>query len=130
MEAIKNSDSGIRYWGVVGCLLLSDRTSEFKDEITPLLNDTSHEIATIAAYTLYKTGYQKKGLSHLSNMLESRSYASLQILNILDWIGDDVKPIIPIINNIVSDETYIQRMQRNILLKYNLKIPESAKKIN
>jgi arylsulfatase A-like enzyme len=127
-KALQNDDCAIRYWGVVGCFLLSDQLSlQQQKAVAKLLTDSSDEVRGIAAWTLVKTGYQKnKAFTTLQKMLDDYSYAILSILNIIDWMGDDAKPLMPSVASIHSKDLNIRKMQRTLLEKFDLEVPEWA----
>jgi arylsulfatase A-like enzyme len=110
---LSSSDSGLRYWGIVGCFLLNDVESA---QIA--LDDESHEVRVMAAWMLIKNGRQAEGLKVLRSMLAEKSYATLKILNIIDWIGADAAPLLPLIDSLKLDK-YEARMQETLRKKFN-----------
>lgn len=130
-KALKSSDCGIRYWGIVGCFLVSDHLSnDWKKDVARRLSDPSHKVRGMAAWTLVKANYKKQeALAALQAMIDEKSYALLSILNIIDWMGDAAKPLMPAVAALWSDEMDIQKMQRTLLTKYGMEIPVSAKKM-
>ena len=129
VRALKSKDCGMRYWGVVGCFLLSDQLSASqKKAVAGLLGDSSDEVRGMAAWTLVKTGYRKQAaLKCLRGMIREYSYALLSILNILDWMGEDARPLMPDVAAIHSGDMNIQKMQRTLLGKFGMEIPASAR---
>ncbi len=115
-------DAGLRYWGMVGSFLLDDQKAGFQS-----LEDESHEVRAMAAWLLIRTGEKEKGLQSLSALLSEKSYASLKVLNILDWMGDDAKSLIPIVQS-MDYSNYEARMQEYLLPKFGLKAPAPEKK--
>lgn len=109
---LKNSDSGLRYWGLVGCFLLADQKAGFQ-----CLEDDSHEVRAMAAWLLIQTGEKKKGLNGLDQLLKEKSYATLKMLNILDWMGGDAKTLIPTVQ-LMEYSSYEARMQEQLLIKF------------
>jgi N-sulfoglucosamine sulfohydrolase len=83
-------DCGVRYWAAIGCLMLDDNSPE----INKAMQDESHTVRAVAAWTAVKYGNKEEGLNCLEAMLAENSYAKLRILNILDWMGEDAKPLI------------------------------------
>ncbi|WPJ96254.1 sulfatase [Coraliomargarita algicola] len=81
---LDSEDSGLRYWGIVGCFLLNDQQAGLK-----CLRDESREVRAMAAWILVNTGMPEPGLECLQGMLVEQSYATLKILNVIDWIGED-----------------------------------------
>ncbi|MCF7817216.1 MAG: sulfatase [Kiritimatiellales bacterium] len=112
MQMIKDPDCGIRYWGAVGCFLVTAKP----DGIDALLEDESHEVRAMAAWLLIKTGEKEKGLACMEKMLKEKSYATLSVLNIIDWMGDDGQTLIPLVQTLklTGDE---KRMQADLQTK-------------
>jgi arylsulfatase A-like enzyme len=92
---LDHSDVGMRYWGIVGCFLLNDPQA---GEIA--IDDDSHEVRAMAAWLSVRSGKQKLGLECLQDLIQQQSYALLTVLNIIDWIGDEAKPLIPAIGDL------------------------------
>lgn len=93
-QMLSSKDCGLRYWGVTGCLLLNSGDSETLGLIRNLLQDNSHEIRALAAWILVQHG-DEAGYQTLNDMLYSGSYATGSILNIIDWMGDAARPLVP-----------------------------------
>ena len=113
---LEDEDDGIRYWAMVGCFLQDDQWSALN-----MLEDPSHEVRAMAAYTLVRTGMKEKGLAVLEAMLLSDSYATLKILNIADWMGDDGKTLFSTIRDLDlsgKGKNYEARMQEYFMEKY------------
>ena len=85
---IMHSDPGLRYWGAIGLFRLGDYSSA-----ESLSNDVSDEVKAIGAWMLICDERYEDGLNILFSMLENNSDASLFILNVLDWTGQDLKII-------------------------------------
>ncbi len=130
LAALKSEDCAIRYWGVTGCFLVADALSPGQQqEIATRLSDSSHEVCGMAAWTLVKTGYRKQdALDCLRGILNVKSYALRSTLNILDWMGDEARPLMPAVAAINSREINTRKMQRTLLGKYGMEIPASARK--
>lgn len=109
---LNSSDIGLRYWGIVGCFLLNDTQSAFT-----CLEDDSHEVRAMAGWLLLRSGDKKKGLQCLEHLLKEDSYATLSVLNIIDWAGDDAKPLLPTIRALTL-KNYEKKMQLQLLAKY------------
>ena len=83
-KMLDNEDSGVRYWAMVGCFLLNDEVAGLK-----AINDDSDEVRILAAWTLIKNGKREDGFTCLNDMLKEHSYATLTILNVMEWMGED-----------------------------------------
>ena len=113
LRSLLNSpELGLRYWGIVGCFLLNDRQSALK-----CLKDDSHEVRAMAGWLLLRSGDKKVGLQCLEQLLKENSYATLSVLNIIDWAGDDAKPLLPTIQSLKL-KNYEKKMQLQLLAKY------------
>lgn len=109
---LNSDDAGIRYWAMVGCFLLNDDFGALM-----AMNDSSHEVRAMAAWTLIRAGNKTVGINMMKEMLRSDSYASLKILNIIDWMGEDGKVFMPTIRDLdVSD--YEGRMKSYLKIKF------------
>ena len=112
---LKSSDIGLRYWGIVGCFLLNDTQSALK-----CLEDDSHEVRAMAGWLLLRSGDKKVGLQCLKHLLKENSYATLSVLNIIDWAGDDAKPLLPTVQSL-KVKNYERKIQLQLLTKYEHK---------
>jgi len=54
-------------------------------------NDDCDEVRAMAAWTLIRNGKKKAGLKCLQALLTNKSYATLTVLNMIDWIGEDAR---------------------------------------
>ncbi|MBF0197548.1 MAG: sulfatase [Planctomycetes bacterium] len=89
---LNDSDSGIRYWGMVGLFLLKNDGLEQKNAIKKALSDSSHEVSAMAAWALFNLGEKEVARAHLNSLLKSNSYAGLKVVNIIDWMGEGFDP--------------------------------------
>ena len=117
-KLLDSSDSGLRYWGIVGCFLLDNQKAGFQ-----CLEDSSHEVRALAAWLLIRTGEKEAGLQGLENLLKTKSYATLKVLNILDWMGDDAKPLLPVLESMKYSQLE-EQMQLQLLVKHGLRSPD------
>ena len=115
-KLLTSSDSGLRYWAIVGCFLLDDQQAGLQ-----CMEDKSHEVRAMAAWILVRTGDKAKGLKCMEGMLKQNSYATLSILNIIDWMGDDGKTLMPLVQSLKL-KNYEAGMQGILLLKYDMPI--------
>ena len=116
-ELIDHEHVGMRYWGIVGCFLLNDKESGLK-----AIADESHEVRAMAAWLLIRAGEKEKGLACLNELIESRSYALLPVLNIAGWMGEDARPLVVALSKMVYEEKWKKQWafevrMRDMLLK-------------
>ncbi len=95
LEFMDLEDSGLRYWGVVGVLMVdSVRKSEVEPILVDALEDDSDEVRAFAAYALIKHGFVlEQAYGCLMKLLNDKSYASVITLNIIDWMGEQALPL-------------------------------------
>jgi beta-glucosidase len=117
-----NPDPGIRYWGMVGGFLLNDQKLGFQG-----LEDDSHEVRAMAAWTLINTGEEQTGFDCLVNLLQQNSYAALTVLNMADWMGDDGQDLMPAVRAMTpKDKSDEQRVRDFLIRKFDSNLlPES-----
>jgi hypothetical protein len=94
IKGISDSDSGTRYWAVVGLLLLEAKAKSATQKLENALKDESDEVKIMSAWTLVKLGRKKTGLKCLRNLLYNGTTAERKLLNVLDWMGKDAVPLV------------------------------------
>lgn len=110
-KLLNSKDCGIRYWGIVGCFLLNDASSAYT-----CLNDESHEVRAMAAWLLIRSGNKTEGFECLMQLIEDKSYATLKVLNIIDWLGETGEELIPQIKE-VEGGNYEKNMLKTLQAK-------------
>ncbi len=107
-----SDDSGLRYWGIVGCFLLDDPSEAYS-----CLNDESHEVRAMAAWLLIRSGNKEDGFECLMQLIEENSYAILKVLNIIDWMGAPGEELIPLIKKVEGgnyEKNALKNLQRKL----------------
>ena len=94
-KLLGHSNGGMRYWGTVGIFLLGDKAASAEPNMRKLLNDDSHEVRIMAGWMLFNLGDKKTCLDLLDTLLKEGSYASLKALNLIDWLEDEAKSLLP-----------------------------------
>jgi arylsulfatase A-like enzyme len=106
------ADAGLRYWAVVGCFHLQGKTPLDLERIRKRLNDDSDHVRVMAAWVLYRAGDKDAAQACWNDLLRSGSYASLEIFNIVDWIGEGIEPYAAAMKACTfSHDGYVGRMQ-------------------
>ena len=109
---LSHSDSGIRYWSVIGCFHLQGDAKLDHELIRKCLNDDSDHVRAMAAWILYREGERSDAQLCWNQLLSNSSYASLEVFNIIDWIGDGHTPYVPAMRACHYDHgEYIDRMK-------------------
>ncbi len=94
MKGMSNPDSSVRYWSVVGLLLLEAKAKSAAQMLDNALQDESDEVKIMSAWTLVKLGKKTTGLKCLRNLLYNGTTAERKLLNVLDWMGKDAVPLV------------------------------------
>ena len=113
---LNSEEIGERYWGMVGCFLLDDLEAG-----RIAIRDTSHEIRALAAWLLIRLGEKEAGYTCLRELLANRSYASLTILDIIDWMGDDRGPLMAAVREFDGkgfNPKQVEFVQEHLLERY------------
>ena len=97
---LADSDSGIRYWGACGMIMQNNLDSAAINALQGCLKDESLDVRAMAAWALIKAGDKKNGQECLIQLLNQESYATLKVLNIIDWMGVDTAPYLPAIKSL------------------------------
>jgi len=115
---LEDEDSGIRYWAMTGCFLLNDEWAARKAAA-----DASHEVRAMAAWTLIRTGNRDQGMDIMKDLLSQGSYASLKVLNIIDWMGEDGRAFKEFLTNLElsEEQRYEKRMMETLQEKFGIK---------
>ncbi len=114
IELLTKTDSGLRYWGIVGLFMLGQPDATTMSVIETALSDSCGEVAAMAAWTLLQSGHTAKGQAALIKLIQNHSPATLLALNIIDWSKADISPYLdaiaalPAKGSIMAD--YEQRM--------------------
>ena len=91
-----DKDSGMRYWAVVGLLLLDKDAAPAVAELKKALTDRSSEIPALSAYALFKIEEKEVAEAYMLKVLLS-GYKSMKLnkvlINVFDWMGDDINPV-------------------------------------
>ena len=115
-QFLQDKDSGIRYWGVIGLLLLDQKPTQVVKEIRPLLTDKSHAVQAMAAYALHARGERDLARKTLLDLLHQESHATLLVLNIIAWLKEDSAYFHQAIKGTKNQQLkpYVQKMKENL----------------
>ena len=112
---LSQSDAGIRYWATVGCFNLQESVALDLNVLRKALDDESHHVRAMAAWIFYRAGEKAEAQDCWNEMLRESSYASLKILNIIDWIGEGTAPYAEAIQECsFSHGGYVDKMKENL----------------
>ena len=111
-DNLKATDSGVRYWAIVGLFNLQQETPLDMKPVREMLNDSCHHVRVMAAWILYRGGDKATARECWNDLLEQDSYAALKTFNVIDWIGDGIEPYAKSMKQCkFSHNGYVARMQ-------------------
>jgi hypothetical protein len=112
---LKHDDCGVRYWGVVGCMILGEKAASLRSEMRKMLKDESHSVRAIAAWHLVRIGEKEAGLDCLENLLKGNTYAAMKTLNVVYFLGADGKSLDTAVKLLKPSGSYTKQKQGVVL---------------
>lgn len=94
LEFLRSQDSGLRYWGTVGLLLLGRTDSHTQIALEAVLNDPCGEVRAMASWALIQSGHSAKSPAALANIVQQHLPTTLLALNVLDWSQTEITPYV------------------------------------
>ncbi|MBK1877235.1 sulfatase-like hydrolase/transferase [Pelagicoccus mobilis] len=101
VDALSDVDEGMRWWAVVGIHLLEQDASPVRKTLEKALEDDSHEVRIMAAWTLIKLGKTKKALACLERLLFEGTNNEWMLHNVIDWMGE---PALPLVKKFIDND--------------------------
>lgn len=102
-EKLKEQDSGIRYWAIIGLMQLEQLNNETLEVLTRLLHDTSPSVQIAAAEILCSHGRINKAVETLGrNLADERPWVSLQAARGILLVGENAHALIPTMHEKLS----------------------------
>ena len=100
---MKNSDSGVRYWAVIGSMQFPELSDVVTRTMMDLLNDPSPSVRIATAEALSKYGNSEEALKTLGQLvMDDRPWVALQSARSIQLIGEDARPLIPIMYKVLE----------------------------
>ncbi|MFP6673512.1 MAG: sulfatase-like hydrolase/transferase [Pirellulaceae bacterium] len=91
---MSDKDEGMRWWAITGLHLLEDDAVSATGVLERALEDVSHEVRMMAAWTLVKLGKPDRALACLDELLLEETSNQIMLHNVLDWMGDPALPLV------------------------------------
>lgn len=91
---LSDDDEAMRWWAVVGLHLLDGEAAPATEVLRRALDDDSHEVRMMAAWTLVKLGDSEAGLACLENLLFEGTNNKSMLYNVIDWMGEPGFPLV------------------------------------
>ncbi len=127
VSLLEDQDASVRYWAAQGLLMLGAQGMEAKGDILNALSDDSHTVVMSAAWAAIKMGEKEKGYAALEGLLEQKSYAMLDILNQIAWMGDANEPLKDTVSAVEGLEHIEFQIQQYILTGKGTPKPKKRK---
>ncbi|MCE7065013.1 sulfatase-like hydrolase/transferase [Dyadobacter sp. CY326] len=120
IERLSDNDAVVRYWAVIGTIVLKNEAAAAKPKLQTLLNDPEVTVRIAAAEALLAFGETNASVLALSEALKSENQmARVQALNVLETIGSKAKPAFENIRALLKtnqqDTDYDVRAAKKIL---------------
>lgn len=122
IDMMSDEDSGVRFWGAVGCLSHGRDASTAHTALEARLADSCPDVRIVAAEALCSLGYTDVAPGMLAELLHyENGYVRLHAANALDYIGDTARPFADIMKSELEDESgYVQRVMEKALADLGL----------
>jgi arylsulfatase A-like enzyme len=104
MNALEDSAEPMRWWAAQGCAMLGQRATPAEAALRKRLDDDSGPVQVAAAEGLAHMGKTAEALVALKRCLKNSSqpWTGLQAANVLDRLGADARPALPLMRQIVA----------------------------
>ncbi len=104
INRLQDKDPVVRYWAVVGTIVLKKHSKEAISTLKQLLKDPEVTVRIAAAESLYNQGEKDSVIAVLKEALSSSvRMVRVQALNVLEQMGPDSKPALPQILALLKD---------------------------
>ncbi len=122
---LTSGDSGIRYWGMQGCLMHGQDMMAAREAVRTCLNDSCPDVRISAAEWLCSIGEMDPARQVLADLLDhANEWVCLHAANVLDYLGEDAKKYTGLMREHLDDKSgYIQRVMQKALTDLGEKFP-------
>jgi hypothetical protein len=122
MRAMEDSDSGLRYWAVIGLHLLDQQATPAVATLEKALQDESDEVKIMAAWTLVNLDHADSGLACLRDLLNNGTTARMKLENVLDWMDDSAVPLVT--EYLIAHPQQAENILAKIAEDHGIKVPQ------
>ncbi len=110
VDALKDSDSAVRYWGASALIALGTKAQPAADALANLLTDSSPNVRIAAAHALCKLGRERDAVPVLAELLTDTSeWVRVAAVNVLDLIDEQARPALAALRKATSDKSIFVR---------------------
>lgn len=93
---LQHDESGVRYWGVIGCMQFDSVTQKILDALKERLEDPSPSVQIAAAEAICKFQESAEAVEVLGRWVaDDRPWVALQAARSIQLIGEQARPLIP-----------------------------------
>jgi len=105
---LHDEDSGVRYWGSVGCRILGDSARPLFADLETLLSDSSPSVRIAAAESLIRYKKNRKALNTLGDLLfDENTEVRLMAANIIDHLDQLALPLLEQMKRSLNDRNWM-----------------------
>jgi len=120
---LKDKDPVVRYWAVIGLVILKEESRPAQEYLLALKNDPDISVRIAVAEALYTIGNRQDAIAILAKALDSENLmARVQALNVVDLMGTQATPLLPKIKEVLEtskkDTEYDARLAKRIISYY------------
>ena len=130
IELLASKDSGLRYWGTIGLLMMGKADAPAQTALEAVLHDECGEVSAMAAWALIQSGKPEKAQQSLIDILQKHPPSTLMALNVLDWSHAEITPYLSQLDALIKSpkkgDEYEQRMLEFLRESHGLKNPKSS----
>jgi len=125
IEMLSSDDIGVRFWGLMGCLMHGRDAMAARDAILARLSDTCPDVSIAAAEWLCTIGECKDAREIVAGLLDyENEWVRLHAANVLDYIGGQAEPYTGLMKEHLEDESgYVQRVMQKALADLGVDVP-------
>jgi HEAT repeat protein len=118
---LEDKDSGVRYWGALGCLILGEKAILAIPKLRSRLDDPAPNVCITAAEILSNLESPEEPLRVLKKLLyHPEEKVRLHAINTIDYLEEKALPILDSIKDKMNDESdYVVRVTQKILEDFN-----------
>ncbi len=103
IDRMKDSDSGVRYWAVIGLMQMPELSDAASKELIALLYDPSPSVQVAAAEAICKYSNSSLAVQILGKIVQDdRSWLALQAARSIQLVGEDARPLIPVMYKVLD----------------------------
>jgi arylsulfatase A-like enzyme len=121
ISLLGDNEEAVRYWAVIGFVILGDRAKGALSQLQKALNDPAAVVRIAAAEAVHNLGQTEEALPVLKNALDGDTFAAVYALNVLDFMDEKIQPLSDVLRNKVASDWkeggYESRLAEHLISK-------------